>query len=260
VSFTDSSTGNPEAWSWNFGDGNTSADQNPSHTFQAAGRYRIRLTVSYPGRSATAYGEVLVLYPWTGRLSVYRAGSFVTQYTGYWCVGAAIQVMRNMTLRLQERARYRQNQYFSYARASTDYRLSGPGANVDGWAAALNRYGVGTTYRVIASGSFRGAIKRAALRMRLTHRPVGLAVAHGGHAWVMTAFTATADPAVTDNFTVTKVAVVGPLWPRRGSSYRYGYDMAPNTWLSLSRLDNYLNRYYDSVPNPWQGKFVTIQP
>jgi len=39
VNFTDSSTGNIAAWSWAFGDSGTSAQQNPSHTYQSAGYY-----------------------------------------------------------------------------------------------------------------------------------------------------------------------------------------------------------------------------
>ncbi len=46
VNFTDQSTGNPTSWSWDFGDGNTSTAQNPSHTYNAAGTYTVTLTVS----------------------------------------------------------------------------------------------------------------------------------------------------------------------------------------------------------------------
>ena len=46
VQFTDQSTGNLTGWSWDFGDGSTSTDQNPSHTYTAAGTYDVSLTVS----------------------------------------------------------------------------------------------------------------------------------------------------------------------------------------------------------------------
>lgn len=45
VQFNDLSTGNPNEWVWNFGDGNTSTLQNPTHSFQDTGRFTIRLTV-----------------------------------------------------------------------------------------------------------------------------------------------------------------------------------------------------------------------
>lgn len=54
--FTDTSTGSPTSWSWNFGDpasgaNNTSALQNPIHTFSAAGNYVVSLTASNAGGS-----------------------------------------------------------------------------------------------------------------------------------------------------------------------------------------------------------------
>ena len=46
VSFTDLSTNIPTAWMWNFGDGDTSTLQNPTHTFAGAGAYTVTLTAS----------------------------------------------------------------------------------------------------------------------------------------------------------------------------------------------------------------------
>ena len=46
VNFVDRSTGNVSSWSWDFGDGSTSSDQNPSHTYNDSGRYTVSLTVS----------------------------------------------------------------------------------------------------------------------------------------------------------------------------------------------------------------------
>jgi len=46
VRFTDTSTGDPTTWSWNFGDGHTSLSPNPSHTYALAGSYTVRLTAS----------------------------------------------------------------------------------------------------------------------------------------------------------------------------------------------------------------------
>lgn len=46
VQFSDSSTGatGMQAWNWNFGDGNTSNQQHPQHTFTSAGVYSVVLT------------------------------------------------------------------------------------------------------------------------------------------------------------------------------------------------------------------------
>ena len=46
VTFTDISKGSPTAWNWSFGDGTYSAQQNPVHTYSAAGIYTVALTVS----------------------------------------------------------------------------------------------------------------------------------------------------------------------------------------------------------------------
>jgi PKD repeat protein len=54
VNFTDLSTGGaPTAWSWDFGDGGTSNDQNPTHTYSNPGTYDVTLTVSNASGSNT---------------------------------------------------------------------------------------------------------------------------------------------------------------------------------------------------------------
>jgi PKD repeat protein len=56
VNFSDTSTGAPTTWSWNFGDGATSNLQNPQHTYTAPGTYTVTLTV---GDGVTTDVEVL---------------------------------------------------------------------------------------------------------------------------------------------------------------------------------------------------------
>jgi len=51
VQFTDVSTGGPTSWSWDFGDGGTSPEQSPQHTYAVPGTYTVTLTAS------NAYGE-----------------------------------------------------------------------------------------------------------------------------------------------------------------------------------------------------------
>ncbi len=47
VTFTDISTGNPDSWIWNFGDGSPEVnEQNPQHTYDVPDYYTITLTVS----------------------------------------------------------------------------------------------------------------------------------------------------------------------------------------------------------------------
>jgi len=53
VNFSDQSTGLPNSWNWNFGDGATSTTQNPSHVYDNAGTYTVSLTVANPGGQNT---------------------------------------------------------------------------------------------------------------------------------------------------------------------------------------------------------------
>ncbi len=46
VNFIDQSTNTPTAWQWDFGDGNTSAEQNPVHIYNANGSYTVSLTAT----------------------------------------------------------------------------------------------------------------------------------------------------------------------------------------------------------------------
>ncbi|NQT26980.1 PKD domain-containing protein, partial [candidate division KSB1 bacterium] len=59
VQFTDQSSGMVLSWLWDFGDGNTSTNQNPSHLFQDADTFDVTLTVAGPGgedtKTRTAY-------------------------------------------------------------------------------------------------------------------------------------------------------------------------------------------------------------
>ncbi|MCK5789120.1 MAG: PKD domain-containing protein, partial [Chlamydiia bacterium] len=45
VSFSDISSGGPDSWQWDFGDGNTSVEQNPNHTYNNTGVYTVRLAI-----------------------------------------------------------------------------------------------------------------------------------------------------------------------------------------------------------------------
>lgn len=53
VGFTDSSTGQPTSWYWDFGDGKNSTGQNPVHQYISAGSFTVSLTVANPDGSNT---------------------------------------------------------------------------------------------------------------------------------------------------------------------------------------------------------------
>jgi len=62
VNFTDQSTNNPTTWQWDFGDGGSSAEQNPSHTYSTDGTYTVSLIVTnaYGSDNKTNIGFIYV--------------------------------------------------------------------------------------------------------------------------------------------------------------------------------------------------------
>jgi PKD repeat protein len=51
VTFLDTSTGSPASWDWDFGDGESSTLQNPSHMYYEPGSYKVTLIVTGGGSS-----------------------------------------------------------------------------------------------------------------------------------------------------------------------------------------------------------------
>jgi PGF-pre-PGF domain-containing protein len=60
VQFTDLSQ-NATAWNWDFGDGSTSTEQNPNHTYLSAGTYLVNLIVSNVNETASKNAMITVL-------------------------------------------------------------------------------------------------------------------------------------------------------------------------------------------------------
>ena len=57
VQFTDESSNTPASWSWNFGDGESGTDQNPSHIYTTTGTYTVSLTATNAAGSNTTTTE-----------------------------------------------------------------------------------------------------------------------------------------------------------------------------------------------------------
>lgn len=81
VQFTDTSTTTDatiDSWSWDFGDGNTSALQSPSHTYEVVGTHTVNLTITNTSLSlvSTKLGSVTVY-----KVPVADFSSFNTQGT-----------------------------------------------------------------------------------------------------------------------------------------------------------------------------------
>jgi PKD repeat protein len=116
VLFTDTSTGNPTAWDWDFGDGTTKTRQNPAHTYAAAGTYTVSLTITAPGGQSNkrqfvtvAAGDPLIAdfgYAVNGLTVLFADASSGTPTSWAWTFGDG----KTSTLR---------NPSHTYARAGT---------------------------------------------------------------------------------------------------------------------------------------------
>jgi hypothetical protein len=165
------------------------------------------------------------------RINLYRSGDFVPQYTFEWCVGASLQMMRNLTDAKVTRARATQQTWWELARDLSSSPFGG--ANPRGWTAALNELGIGP-YRLVSIPDYDEALRVAARALRTTNRSVGLVMWRGRHAWVMSGFTSRGDPRTDDGFTVTGIRVLDPLYPHGNS--RWGPSPKPNSLLTPARL------------------------
>ena len=195
---------------------------------------------------------------WNGGVDLYRSGAYSVQKNWLWCTAAGVQIARNIVGLESDHTASTQRRYFSWMRLHNHYHLPlSAGVDPQGWAAGLRHY-VDDRYRLVVSTTFDGALRSAVRRLRQTNLPVALTVSHGNHGWILTGFTATADPITTASFKVTSVRVVGPLY---GLQSRNGYDMPPDTRLTPSQLRRFFTPWkYAPMAMAWDGRYVSIQP
>lgn len=200
------------------------------------------------------------------RIDLLEPGDFVSQTNDVQCIGASLQTMVNMTAPRNDRTAATQRRLFLLARELSwlpgDNRRPRPdweprGASSRGWARALGTLGVGA-YVLRSQPTFDGAVTLAARTMRLTGMPVGLLVWRGRHAWVMTGFRATADPAMTDDFQVTSVSVADPWYPR--TSRTWGPSPKPGSRLSPRVLAQDFVALNSSWRSGHGGRWLLVLP
>jgi hypothetical protein len=211
-------------------------------------------SIGLPGPAAAADG----LPAWHGGIDLYRDGTYTVQKSWLWCTAAGVQIASNIVKLESDHTTSAQRRYFAWMRLRNRYHLPlSAGVDPAGWAAGLRHF-VDDRYRLVASTTFDGALRSAVRRLRQTNLPVALTVSHGNHGWLLTGFTATADPLASASFKVTSVRVVGPLY---GLQSRNGYDMAPDTKLTPTQLRRYFTPWkYAPMSMAWDGRYVSIQP
>ncbi len=144
-------------------------------------------------------------------MDLYKEGDFASEFLDTWCVPAAMQTSMNIMNLEPDTTRDTQARLFDLA-VSLGGGASG-GADPIGWAKGLTSLGYGN-YQVGSKLKMVDAIHLVAKQIRITGRPAGLLVWKGWHSWVVSGFTATADPATTDKFTVVSVNIEDVWYPR----------------------------------------------
>jgi hypothetical protein len=192
--------------------------------------------------------------PFSG-INLYRPDAYSHQSTGQLCTGASTQMMINLVTGASDHSGQNQIDYVNYEMAHSHYTTIDVGGLPDGWAAALSAHGAGP-YAVATYPSFEESMRAAATALRLTGRPVGLVIHHGGHAWVMAGFTSSgADPALSADFVLTGVVIMAP-------DYRTNIaDPAPGTLMTMPALAALISPYTSTnFPTVWTGSYVVIEP
>jgi len=88
INFTSNSTGDISGYEWDFGDGATSTDANPTHTYASGGAYTVRLVAFGPGGSDESTQPAFVAQPvsayftWAADASNSLAINFTNQSAG----------------------------------------------------------------------------------------------------------------------------------------------------------------------------------
>lgn len=98
ISFTDLSSGVPTSWAWDFGDGNTSAAQNPSHTYTNAATYTVTLTSTNSFGSDTETSTITIVAPTVSSqaLSICDGESVTVGTSTYAVSGTFTDVLTNI--------------------------------------------------------------------------------------------------------------------------------------------------------------------
>jgi len=197
-------------------------------------------------------------------MNLYEEGVFVHEVDDQSCVAAAAQGMLNV-IRLVEDGREpdasdltQQALYDRIVELTTAEDSHSGGTGPGGWAALLSEEGY--PYEVRAYESRLAALRAAATALRVTSRPVGIIAWKGVHSWVMTGFTATADPATTKRFTVTEAYVMDPWYP--WVSTVWPRSEAPDEPRDMADLmANFLAFSLRSGPYPGRdGMFLLVEP
>lgn len=190
-------------------------------------------------------------------MNLYRNGDFVSELTPVQCVSAAMQIMLNVVGPKNDRTTRTQTALAKLAKSLSDAPYGG--TEPLGWARGLQQRGAGH-YQVVVESTLIKAVRRGVAAIRATGRPVGLLVWRGAHSWVLHGFETTADPSGPDSWSVSRIYVSDPWYPRL--SRIWGRSRGPNARITPKQLtEDYLpwKRPTGRYPG-MDGKYVLVVP
>jgi PKD repeat protein len=88
VAFTDTSTGDPTSWYWDFGDGSSSSAENPSYVYTTGGTFTVNLTVSNVGGSSSALHTISVYNKTSATFTISNASDYERVVVNFTDTGA----------------------------------------------------------------------------------------------------------------------------------------------------------------------------
>jgi hypothetical protein len=196
---------------------------------------------------------------------VFRDTAFATQRTNYLCTAAVVQNIVNLATGASRDGKTQQLEFYAYGLGENLYDYENAGVDPEGLEAMLELYIPGSDWGQVIKPKMQGALKASARGLRATGLPAVLFVGGGKHVWTMNGYTATADPASGDFFTITHIRFSGPLYPKTIALHGW-FDLAPNTQRSSDRFANVFFPYKeylafgDHRDTPWNGSYVAVVP
>jgi hypothetical protein len=185
-------------------------------------------------------------------IDLYLRSGYERQIDNRTCVAASTAMMQNYVARRD--LHLSQMRILRYAQERDALRdATQRGSDPLGWARAATYFssysGRKATFKWEAFATRYAALKRAAITLVRTRRPVGIVSQAGKHAIVMTGFRATANP-LKGSFKLTAVWLSDPY----GDPHRlYPVDRLPFT--RYRELDATVK--YDRL---WYGKYIIVAP
>ena len=194
-------------------------------------------------------------------MDLYQPGDFVGEFKNTWCIPAAMQTAMNIMDAGADTTQDTQAKLFDLGNSIAESRNGSP--DPEGWSGGLQQLGYGN-YKVQSTPTMAAAIKVVVKQIRTTNRPAGLLVWFGWHSWVVSGFVATADPLVTDNYTVLSVNIED-VWYNRHSTLwnktRGGYSRPPDSLVPYADLAADFKKWDQAVYYAGkQNQYVFVVP